>query len=143
MENIKARAKRLKDAFNLSIEQWDIIDRFQGFVCWLCRKRQKSGKRLAVDHRHSDGLIRALLCSQCNRLLGKIESNGWTIDILKRLIDYFINPPAVQALGHEVFGFPGRTGTKRHRIWVRKQTKIAQKKRDVSQTDSGRNHEDS
>jgi hypothetical protein len=124
MENIRARAKRLKDSFNLTIEQWDIIDRFQSSVCWLCGKKQKSGKRLATDHRHKDGLIRGLLCSQCNRLLGRIESNGWTVEILKRVIGYFLNPPAVQALGQEIFGYPGRVGTKKHRKWLRKRAKI-------------------
>ena len=120
MESIKARAKRLLDCFNLTIEMWEIVDKFQNGVCALCGKKQRSGKRLAVDHRHRDGLIRGLLCSQCNRLLGKIESNGWVVETLILLIEYFRCPPAVKALGREVFGYPGRVGTKKHRQFLRR-----------------------
>ena len=120
MESIKARAKRLMDCFNLTIEMWESIDKYQNSVCALCGKKQKSGKRLAVDHRHRDGLIRGHLCSECNRLLGKIESCGWTEETLIRLMDYFRCPPAVKALGKEVFGYPGRVGTKKHRLFLRK-----------------------
>ena len=123
MENVKARAKRLLDNFNLTIEMWEIVDKFQNGVCALCGKKQRSGKRLAVDHRHRDGLIRGLLCSQCNRLLGKIESNGWTVETLILLIEYFRCPPAVKALGKDVFGYPGRVGTKKHRQFLRRAKK--------------------
>ena len=123
MESIKARAKRLMDCFNLTIGMWEIVDNFQGSVCALCGKKQKSGKRLATDHRHSDGLIRGLLCSQCNRLLGKIEGTGWTVGTLVRLIQYIQTPPAVTALGREVFGYAGRVGTKKHRQFLRRAKK--------------------
>ena len=124
MENQKARAKRYKDCFNLTIELWETIDKFQGGVCALCGKIQKSGKRLAVDHRHSDGLIRGLLCSQCNRLLGKIESNGWTTETLRKLIEYFEKPPSMKAIGLAIFGYAGRTGTKKHRAYLRRQKRL-------------------
>lgn len=124
MENIKARAKRLKDSFNLTIEQWEIINQYQNGKCFLCGKSQKSGKRLATDHRHATGLVSGLLDSQCNRLLGKIEGLGWTVETLRRLIEYLTDPPAVRALGREVIGFAGRVNTKRHRAWIRKQAKI-------------------
>ncbi len=113
----KARAKRLKDFFNLTEEEWERISRYQQAVCYICGKKQKSGKRLACDHNHRSGLIRGHLDSQCNRLLGKVE-RLWTIEQIHKVIEYLLHPPAVRALGREVFTFPGRLGTKRHRKYL-------------------------
>lgn len=54
----KARRKTLNDNFNLTPEEWDKVDKFQINCCWICHKKQKSGKRLATDHSHTSGLFR-------------------------------------------------------------------------------------
>jgi len=103
---------------------WDDIDRHQGHVCFICGQKQKSGIRLATDHSHASGLVRGLLCASCNRILGKIEDpRFWskqTVEKLLRAAEYLSNPPAVQALGKEVFCYPGKLGTKAHRKWLKK-----------------------
>jgi len=114
------------DCYGVIPEEWELVDIYQEHVCFFCGRRQKSGNRLATDHCHKTGKFRGLLCSQCNRLLGKIERLGWTIMTLGRVIEYMQSPPAVRALGKEVYGFPGRTGTKRHRDWLRKKKKNEQ-----------------
>lgn len=121
----RARARRLKIFFNLSVEEWDRIDTFQRGCCAACGRPQKSGKRLATDHNHLTGLVRGLLCSSCNRILGKIE-RAWSKDIdvimvLGHLLDFLKNPTAVQALGKEIFTFAGRFGTKRHKKYLQEQ----------------------
>lgn len=118
----RARKKTLRDNYNLTPEEWDKINEFQAGVCWICGKKQKSGKRLATDHSHKTGLVRGLLCSQCNRLLGKIE-RLWNLSLFHRAFDYLSIPPAIKALGREVYGFAGRCGTKRHRAELRKKAK--------------------
>lgn len=120
----KARAKRLLDNYNLSIQDWERILIYQDSVCFVCLKKQKSGKRLATDHRHKDGLIRGLLCSQCNRILGRIEGAGWHNDHLKRLMIYLVDCPATRALNRLVYGYPGRCGTKKHRKFLRSRNAI-------------------
>lgn len=111
----------MKQMFNLTVEEWERLNKFQNGVCFICGKKQKSGKRLATDHSHKTGLIRGLLCSQCNRLFGKIERE-WVVTNLQRLIEFIMNPPAVQALGREVYTFAGRLGTKRHRKFLKSNT---------------------
>ena len=129
----RARRKTLKDNFNLTPEEWDIVDKFQINCCWICLKKQKSGKRLATDHSHTSGLFRGLLCSTCNRCLGKI-ARFWgegeeAIKYLLRAAEYYSNPPAVEALGRKVYGYAGRCGTKKHRAELRKKRKAKQKRR--------------
>lgn len=118
----RAREQRLKKFFNLTIDLWNAIDSYQNHVCFVCHKPQL-GKRLAVDHSHTSGLLRSLLCSTCNRILGKIERT-WSKDtdiilMLERIILMLRNPPITAALGREVYTFPGRFGTKRHKKYLK------------------------
>jgi len=85
--NIKGRLKR---DFGLEIEVYNALVEKQGNLCAVCNKpeevRQNGHiKSLAVDHNHTTGKIRGLLCNNCNRTLGLL---GDSQDILKKMIDY-------------------------------------------------------
>lgn len=41
--------------------------------CAICRDVCDTGRRLAVDHEHSSGRIRGLLCFRCNTSLARYE----------------------------------------------------------------------
>ena len=135
MANEKARAKRLIDSFKLTVEQWDRIERFQQGVCALCgRRERRPNQRLATDHAHKDGLIRGLLCSQCNVLLGKLENafvrlgmhkeEGVSLlSVVRKIHEYLAHCPAEMALGYKHYGYPGKVNTKKHRAMLRKQRK--------------------
>lgn len=124
----RSRARRLERFFNLTAELWDIIAAYQNHVCFVCCKPQKSGKRLALDHSHQSGLLRALLCSTCNRALGRMERTwpkGTDVGLmLSRMIQVLNDPPAVKALGREIHTFAGRFGTKRHHRYLADQKKL-------------------
>lgn len=52
----------------------------QGGVCFICRQPERpmpNGRlpRLAVDHDHTTGAIRALLCRRCNHLIGAVNED--------------------------------------------------------------------
>ena len=136
MESVKARAKRLSDNYNLTIEESDKIDAYQKNVCWICgRPEPVTGRRLATDHSHLDGLIRGRLCSRCNPLLGKLENafvrlgmhkipSVQFVQIVERIAAYVKNPPATAALGRQVFGWAGKIGTIRHRKFLKMRKKL-------------------
>lgn len=46
------------------------------------------------------------------------------VDIVKKLALYVENPPAVVALGKQVFGWAGKVGTIRHRKFLKLQKKL-------------------
>lgn len=63
----------LKRLYKMSLEQYDGMARAQGGVCLICQQFPEDGKRLQVDHDHSTGEVRSLLCHRCNVLVGFIE----------------------------------------------------------------------
>ena len=128
----KARAKRLVDNYKLTVAQYDTIFGYQNGTCYACQQPEPvASRRLAVDHDHTTGLIRGLLCSRCNPVLGKLERAfvrfglakiaGLTVTIwLSRMGRYVDSEPATKALGYQHFGYPGRVGTKAHRKRIKK-----------------------
>jgi hypothetical protein len=78
-------ASKIRIQFGLSVEEYEQMVQAQGGVCLLCGKDgiEAGRKRLPVDHCHSTGLLRGLLCGLCNRQLGWVESVG-----LSRIVAY-------------------------------------------------------
>lgn len=60
-----------------------------GDRCMICGVRDgEAGGRhgtLSVDHRHSDGVVRGMLCPQCNYGVGQFRDRS---DLLRRAADY-------------------------------------------------------
>lgn len=72
----------LKKKFGMSVEDYNKALAGQNGVCAICKGRETSianqnnkVRRLTVDHCHSTGKIRGLLCSRCNRGLGFFRDN--------------------------------------------------------------------
>lgn len=65
------KAAGLEKKFALTQAQYDQMLVAQGGVCAICAKSCKSGRALAVDHCHTTGVIRGLLCMNCNNGLGR------------------------------------------------------------------------
>lgn len=82
---LKERANNLKRMFGMSLEEYDLKLQAQNGVCAICGGLCKSGKRLAVDHNHTTGKIRDLLCGNCNGGLGKFLDNP---ELLEKAADY-------------------------------------------------------
>lgn len=86
----------LQRTYNISSEEYDAILEAQGGRCAGCRK-PPGKKRLAVDHDHRTGIVRGLLCSNCNhRLLGRRDRDP---GLFLRIYEYLTDPPAVAVIG--------------------------------------------
>lgn len=86
----KSRTHRrlwLRKNYGLTVAEFERMESEQGGVCAICGQpeRASDGRRLAVDHCHMTGNVRALLCGHCNRLLGKLEANA---DLLPAMFAY-------------------------------------------------------
>ena len=70
--------------FDVSQAKYDIMLDKQNGVCLICGE-PPGKKSLAVDHDHTSGEVRGLLCTSCNRGLGYFRDD---VDILKQAITY-------------------------------------------------------
>lgn len=68
--------RSIKSKFGVDKESYNAILAAQGGRCGLCGDTAcQSGKRMAVDHCHTTGVVRGLLCYNCNTGLGKFRDN--------------------------------------------------------------------
>lgn len=89
----KSRSSRLKNVFGITIDDYNRMFLEQNGKCACCHKHQSEFKRrLAVDHCHRSGKVRALLCTTCNTALGMIKEN---VETLKEMISYLNKFPEV------------------------------------------------
>lgn len=67
--------------------------------CVLCRRKPSVP---CLDHCHSDGVVRGVLCRGCNALLGKIENNAARNGLVgAHLYTYLMNIPAYLESGKQ------------------------------------------
>lgn len=82
----------LRKNFGISHQQYLDLEEEQGGVCYICQGRDDFSDHLAVDHCHTNGHVRGLLCRNCNRALGQFQDN---VDYLERAIVYLKKDPPV------------------------------------------------
>jgi hypothetical protein len=77
----------IEERYGLTEAQIQEQSQKQNHLCLLCHKKQKCGKRqrLYVDHDHTTGKFRGLLCFSCNSMLGFAKDN---IEVLQEAIQY-------------------------------------------------------
>jgi Recombination endonuclease VII len=67
------RTALLKRRYGISPAEYDALLAKQGGACAICRRRAKG--RLCVDHCHVTGMVRGLLCNECNGALGYLKDD--------------------------------------------------------------------
>ena len=115
----KAKDARLRREYNITLEEWNTLYEYQGGCCYICkRSTSKKGNKLTlcVDHCHLKGLVRGLLCWQCNKGIAIFQDNSnW----LYNASDYLEIPPFVKLFGDR-FCAIGKVGTKLRRKRIKK-----------------------
>jgi Autographiviridae endonuclease VII len=67
------RRKRQLADYGISVEDYNALLVKQDGACAICKR--KSDRTLCVDHCHSTGVVRGLLCRKCNAGLGCYDDN--------------------------------------------------------------------
>lgn len=82
-----AKNGHLKRNFDISLEKFNEMLESQNYVCSICKQPEtkifkKTGKLcdFCVDHCHSTGKVRGLLCWNCNASLGKFKDSIETLE---------------------------------------------------------------
>ena len=77
---------RLKHQYGLTVAQFEELVKEQNNKCYICGiEGGYNGKPLYVDHCHTSGQVRRLLCQHCNSGLGMFKDNP---ELLLKAADY-------------------------------------------------------
>jgi hypothetical protein len=81
--------KRGNDA-GLTIEEFDELLASQNDVCAICETDDPGKQGWNVDHCHNTGVVRFILCPECNRGLGAFRDNPAFMRKAANLIERFL-----------------------------------------------------
>lgn len=70
----KARSRYLMREYGITLEQKIAMIDAQNGKCAICEKEFRSPRSTHLDHCHKTGVIRGILCHECNTRLGWFEA---------------------------------------------------------------------
>ena len=78
----RVRQQYIKRTFGIEYGEYEKLYKDQKGLCYLCGTFK--GK-LSIDHNHTTGAVRSLLCTNCNIGLGHFKED---VSLLQKAIDY-------------------------------------------------------
>jgi hypothetical protein len=85
------RNQQLKGLYGITIKDYESKLIAQKHKCACCDTHINDltckRKTLCVDHNHSTGAIRDLICDRCNLILGKVNDNSQYLGLLKSYLE--------------------------------------------------------
>lgn len=71
--------KRRMTVYGMTETQYDEMVAAQAGLCAICTEPMNPYSGTNVDHCHSTGKVRGLLCDRCNRGLGQLKDDPFTV----------------------------------------------------------------
>ena len=73
-------ANKLQYRYGITVEDYESLLKEQDYSCAICKTKNPSSKRKGsnkfhVDHCHSTGKVRGLLCNSCNTAIGYLNDD--------------------------------------------------------------------
>lgn len=78
---LASRRRHLRISYDISVEEYEQMCLNQNNMCSIC----SSVGELVIDHNHATGVIRGLLCRQCNVSIGLLKEN---VNMIRNAADY-------------------------------------------------------
>lgn len=117
------QANHLLNRYGLTVQEYQTLLDYQGHACAICARGLAAGA--AVDHDHTTGITRGILCFRCNRRL--LPASGDRPELHIAAAEYLASPPAVRLLGVRIGVKAVLKGVRRRKKKRRPPTKKAGK----------------
>ena len=73
--------------YGISVEDYEQMLEEQNGGCYICGKKPEGKRALDIDHDHTTGKVRGLLCSSHNRALGLLNDD---ISLMLKSVEYLV-----------------------------------------------------
>lgn len=80
------RVSRIR-SYGIDVADYERMFAEQGGACYICGRAPEGKRALDIDHCHTTGKVRGLLCSNHNRALGLLGDDP---DLLIKSIEYLV-----------------------------------------------------
>lgn len=75
-QQARSRKYELRRLYGITLQQYEIMFIEQNGSCAICSiKQEEVGRNFDVDHDHKTGIVRGLLCVNCNTALGLLKED--------------------------------------------------------------------
>ena len=85
IRKINNASSNMRITFGIDQKAYDEQLKAQNGVCAICGENPESSRRLSIDHCHTSGVLRGILCHSCNVGLGFFSDD---VEKLKKAITY-------------------------------------------------------
>jgi len=92
---VKVPPPRTLRRYGLTADEYRALWANEDGHCYICTKPFTPARPACIDHAHTTGRVRGLLCRPCNWTLGALHEDS---DWLLRAHNWLLSPPSV-ALG--------------------------------------------
>lgn len=77
----RSRQYYLKKRYGMTLDDWQTLWAAQSERCGLCGAAETDGKYWHVDHDHTSGVVRGILCHGCNTGLGNFRDDPSRLEL--------------------------------------------------------------
>ncbi len=104
----RERAGHLMRKYGMTIEQYDAMLEAQGGGCCICGRPPREDISLHVDHDHSTGEIRGILCFRCNNALADFQEDPELLKKAASYVSWHANQEEIQLARQRALSLVGR-----------------------------------
>jgi hypothetical protein len=76
----QVRNSKLKIKYGIDLDQFEAMKSLQNNKCSICEIEFTDPKYTCVDHDHTTGAVRSILCGHCNTMLGLAKESTKTLN---------------------------------------------------------------
>lgn len=105
---LRERAGHLKRKYGITIEQYASMLEAQGGGCAICGRLPREDIALHVDHDHSTGAVRGILCFPCNNALADFQEDSALLAGAMTYLDRQDHREEIELARRRAFSLVGR-----------------------------------
>jgi hypothetical protein len=106
---LRERAGHLMRKYGMTLEQYDTMLEAQGGGCFICGRPPREDISLHVDHDHSTGKVRGILCFCCNNALADFQEDPELLKKAASYVSWHANQEEIQLARRRALSLVGKS----------------------------------